>query len=251
MPFFNSAGVRIHYQERGDGAPVILVHGFGLHAKSHWEDTGLVDFLAARYRVIAPDARGHGHSDKPHTAEHYGMRNMCGDIIRLLDHLAIQRTLAVGYSMGSRVCLSLIMEHPQRFRAVVLGGFGSTGAISLPGQRAKISAALLAHDPATIADEVPRRFRNSLEASANDLKALAACISAEEETPDLTGAPPITLPVLLLTGGRDRIAGDPRPLVGSFGNARVELLDGIGHVRAPSERAFHAAIANFFAHAPD
>src|ERR1700722_5846028 len=82
MPYFDSHGVRIHYEDHGEGAPVMLVHGFGTDARSHWDDSGLIRFLAARYRVIAPDARGHGRSDKPHARHHYRMRNMCGDIVR-------------------------------------------------------------------------------------------------------------------------------------------------------------------------
>ena len=70
MPFFDSNGVRIHYEEHGQGAPVILIHGFGTHARNHWGETGLINFLAQRYHVIAPDCRGHGRSDKPHSGDH-------------------------------------------------------------------------------------------------------------------------------------------------------------------------------------
>src|SRR6266849_136496 len=90
MPFFDSNGVRIHYEEHGQGAPVILIHGFGAHARNHWGETGLINFLAQRYHVIAPDCRGHGRSDKPHGGEHYGMKNMCGDVLRLLAHRGIR-----------------------------------------------------------------------------------------------------------------------------------------------------------------
>jgi pimeloyl-ACP methyl ester carboxylesterase len=184
MPFFDSNGVRIHYEEHGQGAPVILIHGFGTHARTLWGETGLINFLAQRYHVIAPDCRGHGRSDKPHSREHYGMKNMCGDVLRLLAHLGIRRTLLVGSSMGSRIALDLILAHPEHFRAAVLSAFGVGGAISEPGQKERIAAALLADDPASIPHEVPRRFRRGVEAAGNDLKALAACMAVEEGIPD-------------------------------------------------------------------
>ncbi len=250
MPYFDSGGVRIHYEDHGEGAPVMLVHGFGTDARAHWGESGLIRFLAARYRVIAPDARGHGRSDKPHSRQHYGMRNMCADIVRLLKHLGIRRTLLVGYSMGSRICLELLYDHPDHFRAAVLGGFGANGAMSVPGQRERIAAALLADDPATIADDLPRRFRRGVESSGNDLKALAACMGAEEGVLDFSTRPRIAVPVLFLSGSRDRLIGDPRATSVFFEHARVVQIENGDHVSSPTDPRFHEAIGDFFAHAP-
>ncbi len=250
MPYFDSRGVRIHYEDQGEGAPVMLVHGFGTDARAHWGDSGLIRFLAARYRVIAPDARGHGRSDKPHRRDHYGMRNLSGDIVRLLDHLGLRRTLLAGYSMGSRICLELLVDHPEHFRAAVLGGFGANGAMSIPGQRERIAAALLADDPASIADDLPRRFRRGVEAAGNDLRALAACMGAEEVMRDLSALPRVRTPVLFLTGTRDRLVGDPRAMSAFFEDSRVVEIEGGDHLSAPTDPRFHQAIGEFFAHAP-
>jgi pimeloyl-ACP methyl ester carboxylesterase len=228
MPYFDSHGVRIHYEDHGEGAPVMLVHGFGTDARSHWDDSGLIRFLAARYRVIAPDARGHGRSDKPHASHHYRMRNMCGDIVRL----------------------ELLYEHPEHFRAAVLGGFGANGAMSVPGQRERIAAALLAEDPAKIADELLRRFRRGVENTGNDLRALAACMGAEEGVLEVAVLPRIRVPVLLLSGTRDRLIGDPHGMKDAFEEARVVRIEGGDHVSSPTDRRFHEAIGEFFAHAP-
>jgi pimeloyl-ACP methyl ester carboxylesterase len=250
MPYFDSGGVRIHYEDQGEGAPVILVHGFGTDARAHWGDSGLIRFLATRYRVIAPDARGHGRSDKPHSRDHYGMRNMCGDIVRLLDHLGIRRTLLVGYSMGSRICLELLYEHPEYLRAVVLGGFGANGAMSIPGQRDRIAAALLADDPENIADDLPRRFRRGVESSGNDLKALAACMGGEEGILDFSTRPRVKIPLLFLSGTRDRLAGDPHLTSGFFEDSRVIRIEDGDHMSSPKDPRFHEAIGDFLAHAP-
>src|SRR6266545_730141 len=94
--YFESGGVRIRYVTRGDGLPVLLVHGFGVGAELNWVAPGVLDSLAARFRVIVPDLRGHGRSDKPHDVDAYGERFVT-DLLGLLDHLGIERVDVVGY----------------------------------------------------------------------------------------------------------------------------------------------------------
>src|SRR3954453_5722440 len=107
--FFDSAGVRIRYIEEGQGEPVVLVHGYTSDAEAQWARTGVIQALAAQYRVIAMDLRGHGGSGKPHDPAQYGPE-MSLDIVRLLDHLGIRRAHIVGYSMGAHIVAQL--DHP-------------------------------------------------------------------------------------------------------------------------------------------
>jgi len=256
MPLFDSDGVKIHYLDRGHGAPVLMIHGFGSSAEEHWVKTGMVERLAHRWRVIAYDARGHGHSDKPHDAASYGLAHMRADAVALLEHLKIARARMIGYSMGGRITLEVLMRHPERLSAVVLGGYGEGGQIATPGQRHRIAAALLAEDPAVIEDVLARRFRRGAERNGKDLRALAACIGAEETTDAESALDYDTLrraaaPVLIATGDKDTIAGDPRPLAGRFGDARVVLLEGADHVSVPADPRFHQAVEDFLATVPD
>ena len=101
MPYFDSGGVRIHYEDQGEGAPVILVHGFGTDARAHWGDSGLIRFLATRYRVIAPDARGHGRSDKPHSRDLPNLIRVPGEIPSSLVQERKIGQLIVGRTIGS------------------------------------------------------------------------------------------------------------------------------------------------------
>lgn len=118
-----SDGVRIHYVARGSGPPVLLVHGFSVSVEANWAAPGILDSLAARYRIIAPDLRGHGASDKPPRPDDYGLP-FVEDLVRLLDHLGVERAHVVGYSMGAMIALRLLTLHPDRVISAVLGGAG-------------------------------------------------------------------------------------------------------------------------------
>src|SRR5687767_4809624 len=119
--YFDSAGVRIRFIERGAGEPVVLVHSYAGDLQSEWIATGVLDALAASYRVIAFDVRGHGESDKPHDPKAYGAET-AWDIVRLLDHLGIDKAHIVGYSAGAHAVAQLLTLAPQRFISAALGG---------------------------------------------------------------------------------------------------------------------------------
>jgi len=108
--YFDSAGVRIRYVDRGKGEPVVLLHGNGGSLQG-WFDSGIAANLERDYRVIALDARGHGQSGKPRDAAAYGQQ-MGLDVVRLLDHLGIRRAHMVGYSMGASILGKLVTTHP-------------------------------------------------------------------------------------------------------------------------------------------
>ena len=146
MPFFDSDGLKIHYEDRGSGDPAVLVHGFASNAKNNWGVTGWLDLLARDHRVVALDCRGHGQSDKPHERAAYTATSMEDDVIALIDHAGIGRALLMGYSMGGRIAMGLLVRYPERFRAVVLGGIGQVVAVNNPARRASIVEGLLARE---------------------------------------------------------------------------------------------------------
>lgn len=107
--------------EDGTGEPVILVHGFTGSLDRGFIDSGVVSALAQHYHVIALDNRGHGKSGKPHDPKQYG-REMGQDVIRLMDHLRIQKAHLVGYSLGGVISAQLLALHPERFITATVAG---------------------------------------------------------------------------------------------------------------------------------
>jgi pimeloyl-ACP methyl ester carboxylesterase len=115
--FVEANGIRIHYVEQGEGFPVVLVHGFPELWYS-WRHQ--IPALAnAGLRVIAPDLRGYGDTDKPSELEAYDMEHLVGDLVGLLDALAIERAAIVGHDWGGILIWSAALMVPERIERVV------------------------------------------------------------------------------------------------------------------------------------
>jgi pimeloyl-ACP methyl ester carboxylesterase len=108
--FFTTGDVRLRYREIGRGEPVVLLHGVGA-SLTLWR--GVADSLAAGYRVIVLDQRGHGESSKFADPTRFG-REMGTDVVRLLDHLRVPRAHLVGHSMGGVVAAYVAVHHADR-----------------------------------------------------------------------------------------------------------------------------------------
>jgi pimeloyl-ACP methyl ester carboxylesterase len=252
VAYFDSDGVQIYYEEHGGGDPVVLVHGFASRADHNWGLTGWYTELSPHYRVVALDCRGHGKSGKPHDPAAYAGNIMGDDVIRLMDHLGIERALLMGYSMGARISLGLLRSHPERLRAVVLGGIGATSGGGPPFDRKPIVDALLSDTPANIASATAKQFRTFAQAVGNDLKALAACMSADrpDQTSEDLKALRINVPVMIVIGTKDTLVGNPELLRDSIPASRLVKIEGRDHLNAPGDEHYKEAVMRFFKSAP-
>lgn len=133
---FDSNGVKIRYVTEGKGEPVVLIHGW-MADSSMWggDASGNTKLKGVDgFQLIALDCRGHGKSDKPHDPGKYGPE-MAADVVRLLDHLKIQKAHLIGYSSGSFIAGKVAAINPERVLSVVYGGQAPlvAGVKSSPG----------------------------------------------------------------------------------------------------------------------
>jgi pimeloyl-ACP methyl ester carboxylesterase len=110
------AGVRLRVLAAGPGEPLLLLHGLGGSA-DEW--MGVVPRLAERFRVLAPDAPGHGWSEKP-AGYRYSVESYVQMAVALMDTLGIGCAPAIAVSGGGVVALALALEHPERISKLVL-----------------------------------------------------------------------------------------------------------------------------------
>ena len=229
--------------------PVVLHHGFVADADSNWVAPGVVGALVAAGRqVLAPDARGHGRSEKPHDPDRYGEQRMARDLGALLDVVGAQEVDLVGYSMGAVVAL-IYASGGQRVRRLVVGGVGS-GVVECGGvdRRAvsneSIIQALSAEDPATLEPSPAIAFRRLADALGGDREALVAQASAIYRGEIALDR--IAAPTLVLAGDTDPMALRPEVLVAAIPDAELRMLDG-NHTHAVVDPRFASSIVEFLA----
>lgn len=133
--FKTSDDVSINVREMGDGRPVILLHGYFSEADTNWIKYGHAKLLAeAGFRVIMPDLRAHGLSDKPHDPAHYPKDILADDQFALIDQLGLSDFDLCGYSLGGRTVARMLAKGCRPHR-VVISGMGLEG-LSNTGKRA-------------------------------------------------------------------------------------------------------------------
>jgi pimeloyl-ACP methyl ester carboxylesterase len=108
--------IKIAYQQRGTGAPLVMIHG------AQGDQTMFSDLaprFASSYRVLTFDQRGSGLSEKPD--EDYSIASLADDTAALMDHLGFSPAHIVGVSMGGMIAQELALRHPRKIRSLVLG----------------------------------------------------------------------------------------------------------------------------------
>jgi pimeloyl-ACP methyl ester carboxylesterase len=255
--FLNADGVRIHYTDEGQGEPVVLIHGYGADADNNWRVPGVNRALRKHFRVIAFDNRGHGLSEKPHEANLYGTE-FVKDVVRLLDHLQIEKAHVVGYSMGGFITLKLIAMFPERLLTAAPCGAGwylpfheKAGLLDVIANSLEqghgfwpllIEINTIGRKPNRIALGVV----NALMTHFNDVKAMACVMRAfmqlavtEEELRANT------VPTLSIVGTRDPLREGVDNMLGVMANHRAVYIDGGDHVTAMSNPRFVTALTEF------
>ena len=252
MLTFQSGDLRLAYIDEPAGAPdrdepMLLVHGFASSHAVNWVFPLWVKTLTGDgRRTIALDNRGHGRSDKPYEPARYHTRLMAEDCLRLLDHLKIQRADVMGYSMGARISAFLALEHPDRVRALVIGGLGIhlVDGVGLP---VGIADAMETDHPELLTDPQQKTFRAFADATKSDRRALAACIRGSRQIMASGDAATIATPTLICVGTKDDVAGDGHALAAVMGRARAVDIPGRDHNKAVGDKVYKQAVLDFLA----
>lgn len=115
MPFATNAGVRIHWQEKGEGTPLLLIMGHRFSGEMWWP---VLPAVTPRRRVVWFDNRGTGESDSPATAS---VAEMVGDALAVMDAAGVEKAHVFGVSMGGGIAQQLALTAPNRVTSLILG----------------------------------------------------------------------------------------------------------------------------------
>jgi 3-oxoadipate enol-lactonase len=236
------SGVRIAWEERGAGAPLLLIHGLGY---GRWGWQPVVEPLAGSRRVVLFDNRGIGESDAPPGP--YSAEEMAADAVAVLDAAGIDRAAVLGTSLGGMVAQRLAVDAPARVDRLVLACTtpGGERAVPFPEPTVRLLAEAPSLEPAValrrfvenaLAPDAPPelverifalRLANPPDPAGWQAQAAAA---AAFDGYDRLGE--IAAPTLVLHGDADRVV-DVRNagiLADKIPGARVELFAGCGHL---------------------
>jgi pimeloyl-ACP methyl ester carboxylesterase len=247
--FADVDGVRLHYQEKGTGAPLVLLHGYTSSAYT-WRI--VFEPLAERHRVIALDFKGFGLSGKPDGD--YTRRAQSELLIRFLDHLKIEQAILCGSSMGAEVALNAARYHPTRVTKLILcdttgvnvegGSSVAPGFASWPVIGPALAAVVLTsdnivrqglksnyYDQSKVTEECVAVYHRPLKTRGGQRAAFRARTQANLQPiePELGM---IQQPTLILWGSEDQIV----PLAAGqrlnqlIGGSRLAVFEGCGHL---------------------
>lgn len=234
---------------------MVLVHALGVNLDL-WAPQ--VQALAARYRVLRLDVRGHGASAVP--AREPTMADLGGDVIALLDHLNIARAHVCGLSMGGAVAIWLAAHHPRRVGRLVLCntaprfGTAQTWRERIEAVRARGLGPLIPgilerwFTPDFRAAHPEEVARVASMLAAADPAGYAACCAALRDCDLRADLGDITAPTLVLTGSHDPTSppADSRALAASIAGARYVELDAAHLSNWAQPQAFNATLLDFF-----
>jgi 3-oxoadipate enol-lactonase len=241
MPFADNNGVRLHWQEQGQGSPILLVMGH-LYSSALWYP--VLPALAAQHRVIWFDNRGTGESA---TTRKVTLQELAADAVAVMDAAGVERAHVFGISMGGVIALELGLRDPQRVMSLLLGGTGILDAekprmpaflrvlyflprwvlrllmSSRGGNKGYGSAASpesIAFDQAMVAKD---------KASVRGVLAQAVAVGNHFTTAEAMAA--LTMPALVLHGGEDVVVPLKwgAELAEALPNSRFVKLEGAGH----------------------
>ncbi|WP_067671445.1 alpha/beta fold hydrolase [Nocardia miyunensis] len=258
-------GRRLRYVDVGSGTPILLVHGLGGSWQTWLEN---LPALSSRYRVIAVDLPGFGQSQplpQPVTID-----DLVGSLTALLDELDIGQAVVIGHSLGGLVSMRLADAHPDRVRRLILlssGGaplgearlaainlgftafnalFALPGVPGLIARRRMLRRTLLrgfTSDPDSLAPQLAAEVIPAMRAPG-----FKAAISAGVRANRVMNPARITCPVLVIWGENDRILplAAATELVDNLADARLEVIEGVGHCAMfESPAVFNAIVLHY------
>ena len=240
-------GVAIHYMDQGQGLPLVLIHGLG---GSTYNFRYNIPVLAERLRVIAPDLKGFGYSERPPVGD-YSLTAQARLVGELMDRLGITRAALLGHSMGGAIALRLAATFPEKVEKLILVGSTPPNWMVLrlavgPPVRSllRLGAALVLHqpglrervlrqgfyDPTSLSPEMMEEIRRvaTIRGSTNAIASLLSDAAGDEPI-DLSR---VSQPVLLLWGEGDRWTnpGLARCLADQLPDARLQVIDRARHM---------------------
>ncbi len=239
-----SDGAGLAYREMGEGRPVVLAHGLFSDGLTNWIKFGAAARLVdADFRVIMPDLRAHGLSDKPHDPALYSDGILRRDLTELIAHLGLTDYDLGGFSLGSRTVVQAVGEGLKPRRAI-LAGMGLEGLNGWLKRKHFFLDAIANVETSSRGDPhwLAIQFMKTMKVDLDAARLLLPTFT--DAKPEWLAA--FTMPTLILCGTEDQDNGSALRLAEALPNATYAPIPGT-HMSSVTKSEFGEAIAAFLA----
>lgn len=221
--------IELHYEERGAGEPLVLLHGNGGDCSYF---SGQMDAFARCFRTIALDTRGHGAS--PRGEKPFTISQFADDLADFMDERGIARAHLLGFSDGGNIALVFALRHPDRVCRLVLNGAN----LFFDGLTPEVRRDILATYERARASE----DRDPAAKHLADLQRLMI----DEPDIDPSQLAALDMPALVIVGDRDMIEhAHSRLIAEALPQGRMVVLPGSHFVAEEDPAAFNEAVLAF------
>jgi pimeloyl-ACP methyl ester carboxylesterase len=236
--------VRLAYHELGQGRPVVLLHGLFSDAEMNWIKFGHAERIAREgFRVIMPDLRAHGQSDRPHGQQFYPKGILARDLRELIATLGLSEFDLGGFSLGARTTVEGVGEG-LRPRRAILGGAGLDGLRHWKRRKTFFLDAIAMFDKVQRGD--PHWLSIQFMKSQKVDRTAAAQLLESFEDAFMSWLEAFTMPTLVVCGDQDDDNGSAEELANVLPNAVFEEVPGT-HMSSVTKPQLGEAIAAFLA----
>ena len=221
--------ISLHYEERGAGEPLILLHGNG-EDLTYFEKQ--MDYFSHDRRVVAVDTRGHGKS--PRGKQPFTLAQFADDLLGFMDKLGLEKTDILGFSDGGNIALLFALAHPERVRKLVLNGAN----LSPDGVKPSVQI------PVVIGYHAASLFARRQERARANAEMLGLMVNEPHIAPEELKK--LTMPVLVVAGDRDMIKDSHTRLIAkSIPGSELAILKGDHFIASKESAAFNAVVKEF------
>ncbi len=244
--FFESFdGTRLAIHRRGEGAPVVLLHGLFSSAHMNWIKWGHDERIAREgFEVIMLDFRVHGESDAPRDPAKYPENVLVRDVVALTEHLGLEDFVLGGFSLGARTTLHAAANKVLAPSRLVIGGMGTAGLGEWHRRSAHFRRVIDEFD--TITRDDPAWYsRQFLKSQGVDRVAARLLLDTMPDL-DLALLENVTMPTLVVCGDEDRDNGSAEELARLLPDATFVETPG-NHLMSATKPEMGEAIANYLA----
>lgn len=221
--------IALHYQEKGGGEPLLLLHGNGEDG-SYFKNQ--IDHFKDSYRVIALDTRGHGQS--PRGVQPFTIGQFSRDLSDFMESHRISKAIILGFSDGANIAMRFAVKYPGRVRALILNG----GNLNPAGVKRRVQL------PIEIGYRIANRFAARSPAAKRNAEMLGLMVLEPHMAPEeLSG---IRAPTLVICGSRDMIkTSHTKVIADHIPNAKLSIIEGDHFIANKRPAAFNKEVEAF------